>query len=245
MRVSDFAGLVDLEQSLLLVYPDRKMRPLPDKGARYHSMLQLREFFSRLVYQRTNAKGTQAFQVPKDHIHIYQPDNVAEDPIKMGISFVPGSYSYDEKWVYALGELEAEEETIDKYAPGTVIFTLGYYVEDFTVQSWATKYATVRALNEGNRHAMRVMASNGGNGQLQLNCPDYYDQVACFQIISGPGYSPDLVSEVQGKRMAELQVELWVPEVALLDYRHMRVILDFGPGEKYIRDGNVYPTLEG
>jgi len=218
------------------------MRPLPDKGARYHALLRLRDFFATLVYQRTNAKGIQSFKVPKDRIQIYQPDNVAEDPIKVGIAFIPGAYSYDEKWVYALGELEAEEETIDKYAPGTVVFTLGYYVEDFTVQSWATKYATVRALNEGNRHAMRVMATNG---QLQLKCPAYYDQVACFQIMSGPGYSLDLVSEVQGKRMAELQVELWVPEVALLDYRRMRVILDFGPGEKYIRDGNVYPSLVG
>ena len=90
------------------------------------------------------------------------------------------------------------------------------------------------------RYALRLFTDSG---MLYVQLPGYFDQEACFTLASGAGYSADMVSEVQGKRLAQLQIELWVPEVAHVDYVRQRVILDYGRDDTNIRDGNVYPTL--
>ncbi len=241
MRLEQFEGLVDIDRNIARVFPSLPLKPLPDKGSRYHALSRLKEFIGRLTFQRTIAEGkTQSFKVPRDKIQIYTPDTVQEDPKLPGIAFIPGPYSYDEKWMYSLGRPEEDENTIDKYGKGTALVLLGYYVEDFTIESVANKYPAVRGINEGIRQAMRQFTYTG---LLYLMCPDYFDQEACFDISSGAGHSPDVASEVSGRRTAHLQVNMWIPEVVLIDYKTMRVIPDYGPNSSFIRDGNVYQDL--
>lgn len=241
MRLEQFEGLVDIDSNLGRVFPSLPLKPLPDKGARFHGLSRLKEFIGRLTFQRTIAGDkTQSFKVPRDKIQIFTPDTAAENPQLPGIAFIPGSYSYDEKWVYSLGRAEEDDNTIDKYGKGTALVLLGYYTEDFTIESVAAKYPTVRGINEGIRQAMRQFADGR---MLYLKCPDYFDQEACFTIISGAGYSPDMASEVLGRRTAHLQVEFWIPEVVLINYKTMRIIPDYGPDGSFIRDGNIYSDI--
>lgn len=242
MNLSELRGLVDVDRNLGATYPERPLRPLPHKGARGHALDRFRDFISLLVFRRTIEDGeTQAFRVPRERIFVTPPDQSQEDQKLTGVGFIPGPYSYDDKWVYALGRPEADEDSTDRYGVGTVLLTMGYYVEQITVESVSSSPAVTRGINEGIRYATRYFTDSG---QLGLKCPDYFDQVACFSIVSGDGYSTDLALDAAGRRVAHLRVELWVPEVALVDYRRMRVLLDFGPREAFIRDGNVYPTID-
>ena len=241
MQFSDFADLVDIDRNLGLVWPPRPVPKLPALGARWHALIALRRFLSRLVYQRTTeGDGTQGFKIPEQQIHLYTPENVAEREIKTGFAVLPGMYLYDEKYQYSMGRPEPEENTQDKYRAGTVVITLGYYAEQITLEAVATGFATVRGMIEGVRQAARFFTDSG---QLYLKCPEYYDQVCAFTVVSGAGYLADAAAEVSGRRVAHLSMELWVPEVVLVDYTTLRVITDYGPQDTYIRDGNLYPTL--
>ncbi len=241
MDFSKLEDQVDTDRNMGVVYPGMQVPQLPAFGARWHALVALRKFLTTLVYRREEAEGkTQAFKIPEDRIHLYTPENVDERELKTGFAVLPGPYSYDEKWVYSMGRPEAEENTQDVYGPGTVVMTLGYYVEQITLEAVAQSYGIVRGMIEGARTACRFFTDSG---QLYLKCPDYYGQEAAFTVVSGAGYSADVVSEVSGRRMAHLQLELWVPEVILIPYTTLRVIPDYGPNDSYIRDGNVYPTL--
>lgn len=241
MNLSELRGLVETDRSLGAVYPPRPLHPLPHKGPRGHALERYRDFLVALVYRREIAENeTQAFKVPAEKIYIRSADMSQEDQQITGIGFIPGPYSYDDKWIYALGRPEADEDTVDKYGQGTVLLTMGYYVEQFTVEAASTAYPITRGIIEGIRYATRFFTDSG---LLELNCPAYFDQTACFSIVSGDGYSTDLVVEASGRRIAHLRVEMWIPEVALVDYRRMRVLLDFGPREVHVRDGNVYQSL--
>ena len=242
MRFEDLRDLVDVDRNMGQVYPPRPIHRLPDKGARFHGLSALKDFIRRLTFQRTIANDeSQAFKVPADKIKIYGPDEAQEDQKVTGVGIVPGPYSYDEKWVYSLGRPEEDDNTVDVYGRGTALITLGYYVEQITIESVAAAYPTVRGINEGIRYAIRFFTDSG---QLYLKCPKYFDQEACFSITSGAGYATDFVFESQGRRLAHLQVEFWIPEVALIDVKTLRPVMDYGPNDENIRDGNVYATLE-
>jgi hypothetical protein len=241
MNLTELRNLVEADRSLGYVYPERPLHAFPHKGPRGHALDRYRDFLSMLVFRREIANNeTQSFKVPKDRIFIHAAELAQEDQKLTGIGFIPGPYSYDDKWVYSLGRPDADEDTVDKYGLGTVLLTMGYYVEQITVESVSSAYAITRGINEGIRYATRLFTDSG---LLELTCPDYFDQVACFSIVSGDGYSTDLMVESAGRRIAHLRVEVWIPEVALVDYRRLRVLLDFGPLEVNVRDGNVYPTL--
>lgn len=232
MKFSELADLVDIDRNLGVVWPPNPVPKLPAYGARWFALSALQKFLATLVYQReVNGTEIQAFKIPADRIHLYTPDNVAERELKTGFAFIPGPYSYDEKWVYSMGRPEPEEPTIDQYGPGTVVMTLGYYVEQMTIEAVATSYATVRGMIEGARQSIRFFTDSG---MLYLKCPDYYDQVCAFSVVSGAGYSADVVAEVSGRRVAHLAVELWIPEVVLINYRNLRVITDYGPQDSYV-----------
>jgi hypothetical protein len=242
MKLSDLKPLVDVDRTQGFVYPEQPLAPLPHKGARGYALERYRDFLARLVFQReVNAQTIQAFQIPPERIFIHYPEQSRENPNVTGIAFIPGPYTYDEKWMYALGRPDADEDTADKYAPGTVVTTMGYYVETITVEAVTSSYAMTRGIIEGIRYATRLFTDCG---ILYLNCPDYFDQVAAYSIVGGDGYSVDLATDAAGRRIAHLQVEVWIPEVALVNYRPLRVLLDLGPGESRVRDGNVYPTIE-
>jgi hypothetical protein len=241
MNLSELRDLIDVDRNLGATYPERPLRPLPHKGARGHALDRFADFISLLVFRRTITDAeTQAFKVPRDRIFPTPPDQSQEDQKLTGVGFIPGPYSYDEKWVYSLGRPEADEDTIDRYGPGTVLLTTGYYVEQMTVEAISSTPEVTRGIIEGIRYATRYFTDSG---QLCLRCPAYFDQGACFSIVSGDGYSVDFGAAAAGRRIAHLRVEVWVPEVALIDYRRLRVLLDFGPREANVRDGNVYHTL--
>lgn len=241
MNLSELRQLIDTDRNLGAVYPEKPLHALPHKGARGHALDRFRDFLGMLVFRREVSESeTQAFKVPRERIFIASPDQSHEDPKLTGIALLPGPYSYDDKYMYAIGRPDADEATIDRYGRGTVLLTLGYYAEQITFEAVSASYAVTRGIVEGTRYALRYFTDSG---QLRLKCPDYFDQVAGFSIISGDGYGVDLMFEAQQRRVAHLRIELWVPEMALVDYRRGRVILDFGTNGMHIRDGNVYPTL--
>jgi hypothetical protein len=243
MKLSDLRKLVETNRTTVATVPEWKLHRFPSKGPRGHALERFRDFVAALVFQReTEGEKSQAFKVPLDRIFIHFPDPSQENPQIPGVAIQPGPYTTDTVWTYALGQSEPDEATIDKYGQGTVVLPMAYYSETVTVEVVSSVYPITRGIVEGLRYASRLFAPSAG--AVYLQCPGYFDQLASFRLADGDGYIADLMNEATGRRIAHLRFDLVVPEVALIDYRRMRVLLDFGPGGTYIRDGAVYPTLD-
>jgi hypothetical protein len=240
MNLSELRTLVDTTRNLGVTYPDRPVHAFPHKGARGHALDRMRDFISCLVFRRTVEDGeAQAFKLPRDRIFVSPPDQSQEDQRLTGVGFLPGPYTYSDPQMYAMGRPEEDESTIDRYGAGTVLLTMGWYVEQLTIESTSASRPITRGIHEGIRYALRYFTDSG---RLCLKCPDYFDRVASVMIVDGDGYTMDLAFDAAGRHVAHLRVELVVPEVALIDYRKLRVLLDFGPREAYIQDGNTQVT---
>jgi len=224
--------LQDLVRGRLLgdLWPSVPLRPLPDIGAREYALRRLRQYISLLVFRRTEGPGLapQAFRIPADKINIYQPDDVKDPPDLPGIAMLPGTMDHE---YWGLGSPRPDEETIDKYAPGTVVVWLSDYYETFLLDIWSAKHAMRRAITEGLKVGLRLQEDTMA---LNLTLPDYFDQIATFNLIGGPGYLED-AEVAKNRRHAQIPIEVWVPEVVLVDYRRLKIRLDFGgPGARYI-----------
>lgn len=243
MKLSDLRGIVETHRTMASSAPEYSLHPFPYKGPRGHALDRFRDFIAALVFQREAEGGkSQSFKVPPGRIFVHFPDPSQENPQIPGIAFQPGPYTTDTVWTYALGQPEPDEDTIDKYGRGTVVLPMAYYCETLTVEVVSSAYPMTRGIVEGLRYAARLFTPSAG--ALVLQCPAYFGQLATFRLADGDGYIADLMNEATGRRIAHLRFELVVPEVALVDYRRLRVLLDFGPNGTYIRDGNVYPTLD-
>lgn len=243
MNLSELKELVETSRTMAAGVPERPLHPFPHKGPRGHAVDRFREFIAALVFQREAEGGrSQAFKLPLERVFTHFPDPSQENPQITGVAIQPGPYTTDTVWTYALGQPEPDEATIDKYGRGTVVLPMAYYSETLTIEVVTSAYAMTRGIVEGLRYASRLFTKSAG--AVYLKCPDYFDQLAAFTLTDGDGYIADLTNEATGRRIAHLRYELVVPEVALVDYRRMRVLLDFGVGGTYIRDGNVYPTLD-
>jgi hypothetical protein len=243
MKLSDLRELVETNRTMAARTPELPLHKFPFKGPRGHALDRFRDFVAALVFQREIEGGnSQAFKVPPERIFVHFPDPSQENPQIPGVAFQPGPYTTDPVWTYALGQPEPDEDTIDRYGRGTVVLPMAYYSETLTVEVVSSAYPITRGIVEGLRYASRLFTQSAG--ALYLKCPAYFDQLASFRLADGDGYIADLMNEATGRRIAHLRFELVVPEVALVDYRHLRVLLDFGPGGTYIRDGSVYPTLD-
>jgi hypothetical protein len=197
-----------------VVYPPRSAQPLPDFDARTHALRRLREFISVLDLRRTGMKGqTKQYRIPIRDIHYEQPDSV-KDLAFPGVGMLPGR---GRSTPYGLGAPRIDEGSIDVYGVGTALVCLSEYVEQFTIELWASQRAERRSLVAGITTALR---SSETSYSIRLTLPNYFNRVATFALDDQQYVDdPDVV---RGRRRAHLIVTLSVPEVVLVNVSRLR-----------------------
>ncbi len=192
------------------VYPAKEPAPLPSADARDHALRRFREFLAALVFSRKGDRPGEdiAFQVPIESIFVDQPD----DPQRLtfpAISIVSARGDHD---TYRLGPFDLQDDTLDVYGKGTALLDQGWYEETFTLEVWGNHPADRLALLAGIKAALRVSQRSYA---LILSLPSYYDQQAQFSLEASQ--SVDDPSVIQGRRRAQIYIELGVPEVLLVN----------------------------
>lgn len=214
------------------VWPAMPAQPLPDRDARDYALNALRKFFSYLVFQRTNAKNLPpiSFQIPKDSIQIYQPDDIKNAPLP-GIAFLPGRGVHD---TYGLGPPEVVEATAGIAGPNTALVRSGVYNETITVEVWGSKIAERRAIVAGLKSAMRM---SDRTSAIRLKVPDYFNQTATFSLSESQYVDGDEVS--RNRRRAFLMLDMSICEVFVTNVVNLRSDATY-----QILDGNINLTLD-
>lgn len=206
----------DMIQSPLgVVYPPRPAQPLPDFDARTHGLRRLREFLSVLDLRRTGIKGGQpiTYRIPIANIHTEQPDNV-EDLAFPGVGMLPGRGNH---LTYGLGGPKLLDSTLDVYGVGTALACLSDYVEQFTLELWASQRAERRSMVAGITTALR---SSERSYSIRLTLPGYFGQVVAFSLDDQQYVDdPDVI---RGRRRAHLFVTMTIPEVVLVNVERLR-----------------------
>lgn len=215
------------QQRVGVVYPPAPAVAMRDKDAREYALERLREYILALVFERTGEQEGQSesFRLSPDNVHTYQPDDVTELGFP-ALGFLP-TRGVSEP--YGLGPPVLQDETVDRYAPGTALLLLGDYTEELVLEVVATKQATRRAIVAGLKEALRVGEDTYA---LKLTLPAYFDQVAQFTL--GDVEYLDDPGVVQNRRRAHVHVWLQVTEVALVNVRRLQSSVEVqvvGPGE--------------
>lgn len=199
-------------QPIGAVYPPHADAPnLPDMGAREHSLRRFCDFLAELPFMRSMAGPPQPFVVPRDHIHINQPANVAGAPDGVQLPTIAFLTSENNNATEAgfLGPAIIDDDSADVYGPDTAVFWLGDHVEELTLEVVSSGRAVRRAIVEGIKQVLRSTDS----GPLKLSLPAYYDQVATFTLLTDTFVEdPDAV---RNRRRAWIRIQLYVPEVML------------------------------
>jgi hypothetical protein len=194
------------------VYPP--LGPLSGTGfnAREHALRALKKFMACLVFERRMADGKppQRFMVPKEQIHVYQPDDVKDVQMPFTIGIRPSKGTHE---TVNLGPAAVSEDTRDVFGPGTVLIDRAEWDEQIAIEVLAPKHAQRVALVNGLEEALTMWEESYA---LRLKLPDYYDQVAAFELVATEFIDDDPV--FRNRRRADLYVNLAVSEVSLVRY---------------------------
>ncbi len=154
------------------------------------------------------------FQVRPENFHI-EWQRVEADNFKMPCVVVEGSRGdYD-----AIGLVSyVEEETRDRYAPGTVLQWQAEYVETINLELWASEEPALRSMLAGIETAISPTEQMSG---LRFRMPDYYDELVCFTLNRRENYGEADASK--GRRRAQVEVEMRFNVVALVDALPLQV----------------------
>ncbi len=206
--------------------------------ARTAALLRLRLFISLLRCFRQGDRGAPPveFRVPIANIHEEWPDDEIELKLP-AVAFLPGPGSHSP---IGLGEPEACEESLDVFAPNTVLEQTGEYREQIGVEAWAHGKAERRGLVAALKQAF---TSAEGSYAIRMRLPDYYDQIATF-VLDESLYvdEPDVV---RGRRRALLRTTLIVPEVRLVSYPLMIPIVGLYVADRGYCEGDGVTTVLG
>lgn len=197
------------------VWPERPQPNLPSYDARGAALKQFRAFLHELVFERAAGPGNPSvkFQVPLSSIHISQPDD-GKPAAMPGFGIVP-SQGVSES--FGLGPADVDDESFERFAPGTALLVESDYTEDFVLECWGSKQAERRALVAGVKTAMR---RNQDSYALRLRLPNYFDQVASFELLDTLYVDGDEVA--RNRRRALVTIRLNVAEVSLINMVRMR-----------------------
>lgn len=204
-----------INSTLGTVWPPRAPQPLSSKDARTHALERFKLFISLLQFQREGAPGQPPipFFLPLDNIHLAQPDDIA-DLHMPGIGIIPARGTND---AFNLGPPIIQEDTVDKFGPGTAVVRSSTYEETFILEVWAEKIAERVCLIAGLKEAMRL---GDTSYSIRLTLPDYFGLVAQFALADSQYIDGDEVS--RNRRRGHIFINLQVCEVFLTNVTPFR-----------------------
>jgi hypothetical protein len=191
------------------VYPPRAAPPASPIDARTAGLFALKDYIAELTFNRPGDSVSSyiSFQIARKDIHIEQPDNVVDVvfpsiAIEAGVANteLPRTGFYD-------------ESSVDVYGKGTVLWVTGEHQETVSLHIFGSKRAERRALLSGLENSFSPVEEIGG---MTLVCPTYYDQVACFSVIST--HRPDDYDSSLNRREGIIQLDMRINIVQLVNY---------------------------
>ncbi len=199
------------------VFPPRSNPRSLTIDGRTAALRVLREYITDLTFYRAGDKSggpPVAFQVKPENFHIEWPDNVV-DMVTPSIVVVQGANAD-----YAVVGLDSyvEEDTVDAYAPGTVLQWQSEYTETFNLEIWASSKAERRAIIAGLEVALVPTEQMYG---VRFRMPEYFDELVCFTLQRRRLMDTD--SSARNRRIAQLEIEMRHNVVALVNYAPMMV----------------------
>lgn len=193
------------------VYPVIPKPPPVTTDARTSALKVLREYISELTFYKpgiNNSNQNISFQIPFDQIHIDQPDNETSE-VYPTIVFEPGNV---ELWYSGY----FDEQSMDEFGKGTVLFVHGEQIEHITVRIKTMFRADRRAVMAGLERALSPFEQIWGG--MRLFCgSDYYNQTPGFfidttRVIDGP-------ESANNRREATISLSMHVQIVELVNYK--------------------------
>lgn len=193
-------------------WPPHQQAQPPAEDARTYALEAFREYLAGIYFRR---RGGQNFRIPKEQIHIEQPDSF-ENLRFPAIAILPGNVEFN--WLASNDGLI--ESTKDKYGDGTVLLWRGEHIEDLTLEIWEDTIAGRRAIRAAIAEALAPIEETSA---LRLRLDSYFGLVADFTQVSDQLI--DDIDTAKGRRRALQVVRLAVPEVQLINYVTMQPVI--------------------
>jgi hypothetical protein len=175
----------------------------------------LREYVTQLVFYCPSGEVTPygavgtptAFQIRPENFHIDWPDSI--DDLRFPAAFVmPSRAKYDPIGLVAY----IEEETRDRYAPGTVLQWQAEYQEVVNLELWASKMPELRSMVAGIETAISPTEQLSG---IRFRMPMYFNELVCFTLNRRENYGE--ADAARGARRLQLEIEMRFTLVALVN----------------------------
>lgn len=188
--------------------------------ARSAALLRLKLYVSLLRFFREGDRGAPPaeFRVPLANVLEEWPD--AEKDLKLpAVAFGAGPGLHE---AVALGPPVLCEESVGVYGPGTALEQTGVYRETLGVEAWG---ANGKAERRGLLAGLKLAFQGGeGSAAIRMRLPDYWDQIATFLLEESQYFDePDVI---RGRRRGMLRLVMTVPEVRLVRYPSLRVLVE-------------------
>lgn len=212
------------------VYPARPNPPTPVVDGRTHALRVLKRYFQEIVFVRSGGKDASgnelppiSFQIPERDIHIEWPDN-PEDAHLPAIAFL----AEDRGQYETIGMTNyVDEESRDKYGPGTILIWMSEYQETFVVELWTQTKAQRRSMISGLEVAFSPLQQMAG---IRFKMPDYFDQLVCFELQDKEIVDDDLA--VRNRRRARFRVLMRFNVVALVNAADFEPVVTVDDGDE-------------
>ncbi len=152
------------------------------------------------------------FNIPVENFFIEWPDAKQSMPFP-SIAVVHDTANYD-----VIGLVSyVEEDSLNVFAPNTVVQWQSEYIENIQLEVWCTEKAERRAILSGIETAMSPTEQMSG---VRFRMPNYYNQLVCFtlnnrKLIDDP-------RSAGGRRSATLGIEMRFNVVALVQATTMK-----------------------
>jgi hypothetical protein len=215
MKLSKAIRDLFIQQPFGEVWPPRAEPPPQTVDGRTVALRIMKKYIGELTFFRPGGKDQNgvagppvAFKVLPENIHIEWPD----DPVEMvfpSIVFLsqgPAQYA-------AIGlTTNLDEDSVNKFAPGTVVQIQSEFTETFAIEIWADTKPQRRSLLAGLETSLTPTETMYG---IRFRMPDYYDQLVCFSL--GSRMLTDDEFATKNRRKAQLMIEMRFNTVALVN----------------------------
>lgn len=206
------------------VFPNRPAPPPLAVDHRTIALRALKAYIAELIFLIPTAKApdgtwtTTQFKIPRDNIHISIPE--AGQEVRFPSIVMLG----EEEGTYETLGLNNywDESTYGVYGKGTVVQWQDTYLENITLEIWASTRPQLWSLLSGLETALTPTETRYG---VYFKLKDYFNQICSFTPVSRR-LLEDAGEAMLNRRLGHVKVELRVNRVALVNARTIEPVVE-------------------
>jgi hypothetical protein len=195
-------------------FPPKPNPPVPSLDGRTAALYVLRDYITALTFRRYAGPSAPpiAFKISPANFHVEWPDS-NQDEVTPSISVTDDRADYD-----VIGLVSyIEEDTINLYAPGTVLQWQAEYVETINLEIHTSKKAERRAICAGMEIAFSPTEQMSG---VRFQMPLYFDELVCFTLMRRENM--DTEDSARNRRVAQIELQMRFNIVQLVNVADMQ-----------------------